>query len=165
MANWTDLGFDDSQWDMGRAPLGFPIAQEITGSDVGGPAAAGSYTVDEGVYTVRGSGVDIWGTADSFHYVYTRWIGDGEITARVASMTNTNSWAKVGVMIRETLDGGSRNVFSYITPGSGKAIQNRSQTGQGSVHSNTPGYSAPQWVRLVRQGDTFYAYHSIVGTG
>ena len=42
--------------------------------------------------------------------------GDGEIIARIQSLENTNPWAKAGVMIRESIEPGSRNVFMASPP-------------------------------------------------
>jgi len=53
------------------------------------------------------AGADIWGTADQFHYAYRYLSGGGSIIARVESVEQTDSWAKAGLMIRETLDAGS----------------------------------------------------------
>ena len=51
----------------------------------------------------RRAGADIWGTADQFQFVYKPMTGNGEVIARVASITNANAWSKAGVMIRESL--------------------------------------------------------------
>ena len=48
---------------------------------VGAPRVAGSTAVSGGVYTLKGSGSDIFGTADGFHYALTQLTGDGEIRA------------------------------------------------------------------------------------
>src|ERR1051325_10079280 len=82
-------------------------AQTWTSGDVGAVQASGSYTQSGGTFTVMGSGADIWVTADEFHFVSTPLTGDGSITARVVSQTNTNPWAKAGVMIRESRAAGS----------------------------------------------------------
>ena len=159
-ANWTAVDFDDSQWHTGRTALGFAAQPDVTASDIGGATPAGTCSAGADVFTVSGSGRDIWDNGDSFYYVYLPLAGDGEIAARVVSMTNTNAWAKCGVMIRETLDAESKNAFCYMASEHGKSIQNRRQTNDRSWHSNTEGYSVPYWVRLVRQGDTFSYYHS-----
>ena len=41
--------------------------------------------------------------------------GDGEVVARVQSLSNTDTWAKTGVMIRETLAADSRHAFAMIS--------------------------------------------------
>jgi len=50
-----------------------------------------------------------------------------------------------------------------MTPANGKSFQNRTVSGQNSWNSNTGGFAAPYWVRLVRQGNAFTAYHSADG--
>src|SRR5262245_47366251 len=69
----------------------------------------GSIDVTNGVYTIKGSGNDVWGTADGFRFTYKALQGDGSIIARVLELPSlpndlagTASSAKAGVMIRET---------------------------------------------------------------
>ncbi|MDP7288698.1 MAG: Ig-like domain-containing protein, partial [Phycisphaerae bacterium] len=134
-----------------------------TGSDIGQVAVAGSSSDSGGVWTVEGSGADIWGNVDELHYVHQPFSGDFTVTARVASVENTNGWAKVGVMIRETLDANSTNAFACVTPSNGVSFHRRKVTGQQTTQSQNGGLFAPQWVRLVREGDVFTAYRSIDG--
>ena len=54
--------------------------------DVGAVGVAGSASYSNGTFTVSGSGDDVWGTADAFHYAYQSLSGDGQIVARVASV-------------------------------------------------------------------------------
>jgi len=115
-------------------------------------------------YIMSASGTDIWGTADEFRYAYKRLAGDGTITARVQHVGNTNSWAKAGVMIRETLDPGSTHAMVVVTPGNGVSFQRRRITGGASEDTTQPGIQAPYWVKLTRQGSTFKAQHSPDGT-
>ena len=103
--------------------------------DIGSVAAAGSASFASDTWTVVGSGVDIWDNTDEFHYVYQSLSGDGQIVARVVSMTNTDPWAKAGVMIRETLTGGSKHAMMVVTPGNGTAFQRRLSTGGISTHT------------------------------
>jgi hypothetical protein len=115
-------------------------------------------------YTMIASGTDIWGTADEFRYAYKPLAGDGTITARVRSITNTNSWAKAGVMIRATLDPGSTHAMVVVTPGQGISFQRRLVADSSSADTTLPGIVAPYWVRLTRQGNTLSAEHSPDGT-
>jgi polygalacturonase len=127
----------------------------VSGRDIGAVGAAGSYALAGGTYTVKGSGADIWGTADGFQFVYETLTGDGSISARVLSQTNTNAWAKAGVMVRETLAPGSSNAFTAITPANGSTLQARLATGASAVSTHGPKVAAPYWVRLVRAGNVF----------
>jgi regulation of enolase protein 1 (concanavalin A-like superfamily) len=132
--------------------------------DVGTVAATGSFGLTNGVFTIAGSGADIWNSADAFRYVFQSLTGDCSITARVTNMQNTAGWAKAGVMIRETLDPASQYVINFMSPANGTALQQRSGTGSSAtgVTGNT-GLAAPYWVRLVRSGDTFTSYVALDG--
>jgi O-glycosyl hydrolase len=123
----------------------------------------GSYTIAKGAYTVKGAGSDIWSSSDSFHFVYVPLSGDGQIVARVTSVQNTNSWAKAGVMLRDTLAANARNVFMAITPGQGATFQQRTTTGGSSSSSKKVGVAVPYWVKLVRSGSSFQGYYSADG--
>jgi regulation of enolase protein 1 (concanavalin A-like superfamily) len=133
-------------------------------SDIGGPVLGGSATYASSTFTVRAAGTDIWDTADQFHFVYRPLNGDGEIVARVTAIGNTNSWAKAGVMIRESLAGGARHAFMTISATQGLAFQHRTATSSPTGHTGGPSAAAPYWVRLVRAGSTFTGYASNTGT-
>ncbi len=114
------------------------------------------------------AGWDIWhDTAltrfDEFRFVYKRLNGDGTIIARVDSITNTNAWAKGGVMIRETLDWGSRHASVFVTPGQGVAFQRRQVGNDVGLSTQQTGVVAPRWVKLTRTGDLLTAQHSADG--
>ncbi|NJM16397.1 MAG: hypothetical protein HC896_14390, partial [Bacteroidales bacterium] len=125
-----------------------------TSQDIGAVAATGTVCEQTGTFTIEGSGADIWGTADEFRYVYQSLNGDGQIIARVNSVENTNSWAKSGVMIRESLTAGSKHALMAVTAGNNSAFQRRTSTNGGSDHTAATG-TAPRWVRLVRSGNVF----------
>ncbi len=132
--------------------------------DIGNVVIAGSAGYSNGTYTLKGAGVDIWETADSFNFAYQPLNGDGTIVARVANLTNTNSWAKAGVMIRESLDANSRHAMVVLTPGNGVAFQYRATVGGSSSNINVSALKAPYWVKLTRAGTTFTAYQSANGS-
>ena len=140
---------------------GLPAGQQS--ADIGSPTIAGSTTHASGVYTVKAAGTDIWDTADQFHFVYQPMTGNGEIVARVASITNAHAWSKAGVMIREALTGQSRHASVFASVGKGYAFQRRPETAGLSVHTAGGSGTAPGWVRLVRNGDLFQAYRSADG--
>jgi hypothetical protein len=129
-------------------------------ADIGSPALAGSASYAGTTFTVNGGGVDIEGGSDQFNFVYQPVTGDVTVIAHVATIGNTNAWAKGGVMIRETLAPNSKHAMMAITPGNGLAFQRRLTAG--GVTSNTSGalVAAPYWVKLVRLGNTLSGYSS-----
>jgi hypothetical protein len=128
--------------------------------DIGSPVLSGSATYSAGTFTVKAAGADIWGTSDQFHYVYRPLSGDGTIIARVASIQNTDPWAKTGVMIRESLASNSTFAEMIVSPGKGLAFQRRLATAGMATHTEGAMVAAPYWVKLTRRGNTFTGYSS-----
>ena len=113
-----------------------------------------SLTVNGGVYTVKGSGDDIYYTKDKFHFASQTMTGDGEIVARMLSQTYSKDWAKAGLMFREALTDTSRHASVLLTPGHGDRFTYRLTTGGASAEtgSGNPANWVPRWLRLVRSG-------------
>ncbi len=142
-----------------------PVPALLGSQDIGNVDLAGSSTLSvAGLYTVVGSGGDIWGTADAFHFVYRSLTGDGQIVAHVATQTDTDPWAKAGVMIRETLDPSARFADMALTPDRGAAFQRRTDPGVDAVHTGLNDIVAPAWVKLARSGSTLTGFVSSDGT-
>ena len=123
-----------------------------------------------GTYTMAAAGSDIWYEADEFRYAYKQLSGAGTIEAQVLSVEYTDPWAKTGVMIRETLEPGSKFAAVYITPGNGCRFQARtstdaSTTSDTSIATNKQkAINAPYWVKLERDAaDKFKGYYSSDG--
>ncbi|HYF50381.1 MAG TPA: carbohydrate-binding domain-containing protein [Planctomycetota bacterium] len=125
--------------------------------DVGSVGVAGSASHSSGTFTLKGSGADIWDTADGFRFVYQPLNGDGTIVARVASLQNTDPWAKAGVMIRDGLNANGAHAMMAITALNGAAFQRRLSTGATTEHTGTSGGN---WVKLIRTGSTIAGYIS-----
>jgi len=145
----------------------------------GNPASVGSFVEGPvGTYTMTASGADIWNQADEFHFAYKMLTGTGSIVARVESVDQTDVWAKAGVMIRETLDAGSKFAAVYITPtntdGSatnGCRFQARTDTDidatsdSGVATTEQTAIVAPYWVKLERDiAGNFRASYSANGS-
>jgi hypothetical protein len=132
----------------------------------GYPASVGSFTeAPFGTYTITASGTDITAQSDGFHYAYKMLTGPGSIIARVVSIDNTDPWAKAGVMIRETLEPGSKHALICVTPNNGVASVVRVGTGDESYTSNQTGITAPHWVKLERDlAGNFTVFHSDDGS-
>ncbi len=131
--------------------------------DIGAVGAPGYANYDNGTFTIHGSGADVWGTSDEFHFVHQPISGDVEITARVTGIENTDDWAKAGLMIRASTSANSIHGLVAVTPQSGVAFQRRTASGGSSSHTGVSG-SAPEWLRLTRIGNTLTAYRSENGS-
>ncbi len=131
--------------------------------DVGSTGVAGSMTYSAGTFTVKGSGADIGSSQDAFHFVYQTLTGNGQITARVVSLQNTNAAAKAGVMIRESLTANSKHAMMCIKPTAGLAFLRRATTGGSTSSTSGAVVPPPYWVRLVRSGSSFTAFSSSNG--
>jgi len=132
--------------------------------DIGSVGLTGSTSYGNNIYTLKGAGTDIWGSADAFNFAYQPLNGDSSIVARVTSLTNTSGFAKAGVMIRENLDANARHALVTLTPSNGVRFIRRMSTGGGSEVTPGAAVKTPYWVKLTRTGNTFIAYQSIDGS-
>jgi glucuronoarabinoxylan endo-1,4-beta-xylanase len=133
--------------------------------DIGAPGVWGSAFFANGVFTVTGSGADIWNAADAFRFAYvTTNSSDFTLIARVASLQNINAWSKAGAMVRDSLNPAAANAFIAVTPGNGVAFQYRVNDGAGTSNIDLTGLAAPYWVKLVGSGGTYSGYCSPDGT-
>ena len=145
----------------------------------GNPSSVGSFVEGPvGTYTMTGSGADIWNSADEFHFAYKILTGPGSIIARVESVEQTDAWSKAGVMIRDTLDVGSKFAAVYITPTNADGIATNGCRFQARLDADDAATSdssvateeqraivAPYWVKLERDlAGNFRGYYSSNGS-
>jgi len=119
----------------------------------------------DGSIVMSAIGTDIWGTADQFRFAYKNLSGNGSIVVRVDSLVRSNEWAKAGVMIRETLEPGSKHAFVAVTPEAshGVSFQRRPIAGGDSANTDVANVAMPRWVKLTRTGNIFTAQQSADG--
>jgi hypothetical protein len=129
-------------------------------ADVGATGASGTASFDypAQTWTVRGAGAGVAGTSDSFHFAYRTLIGDGELIARVASVSGPST-SRAGIMLRNSLGASSSHAFLWSTPSGGVGLTRRAAGGVSSAHFLPVG-STNQWMRLVRAGATVDGYES-----
>jgi hypothetical protein len=149
--------------------LAVPAHAAIPGLPLGwdsvdiGTSLPGSISVkSNNSWTIGGSGADIWNLGDGFRYTYTAMTGDFSVTCRVTRQTETDGWAKVGVMIRDVLLPGSRHYMLVRTPRNGVDPQWRIEMDQESFHFKPNAYSGrlPVWLRVQRTGSLFISFAS-----
>jgi regulation of enolase protein 1 (concanavalin A-like superfamily) len=161
-------GFDNVTVETGTpapAPPPPSLPEGWQAGDIGEVGTAGSASASGGVFTLEGGGEDVWGTADAFHYVRHPLSGDGTIAARVASVSGSEAWTKVGVMIRASTAPNAAHAFMLVSTEKGLAFQRR--IADGTISTNTSGGAgvAPAWVRLTRSGNSVTAFVSTDGVG
>jgi regulation of enolase protein 1 (concanavalin A-like superfamily) len=162
-SGFTDSSVTSDTYTINSANGALPTGW--TDSDIGSIGVPGSAVYTNGVFTVKGSGADIYGTSDQFNYAREVITNDFTLTARVATLNSANGWSKSGVMIRGSAATNSAYVGIYVTTSNGVDMQCRTSNGAGAVDmARVSGVAAPYWVRLVRSGNTFTGYHSANGT-
>jgi len=124
-------------------------------SDVGTVLHPGSaqYDAPRGVYTVSGSGENMWFARDEFHYLWKRVSGDFAFSATVSIVTPTgDAHRKAVLMFRQSLDGDSAYGDVALHADGLTSLQSRDERGAVTreVQSNV---SAPVRLRIERRGE------------
>jgi len=144
-----------------RTALPYPWQSQDVGISQNAGTAAYDYKV--GTFTVLGSGGDIWNNADQFQFMAELANGDMRVVAHVTNLSPTNPWTKAGVMMRYSLDPSSPYAYMFVTPQNGVDFQFRATNGAYSNWVAQISATAPYWVMLTRQGNTFTGYASSDG--
>jgi hypothetical protein len=163
------------------APLANLTAEDIGVQDPNtykftDPIEAGTTTMlSASDFNTTATGSDIWGTQDTFHYTYSSVTGDFDVAVQIARLDSKNNWTHAGLMARETLDKGSRNITVEVNPdpttgASANVWEANWRQNTNGDSAGQPGYTAAGplvypnvWVRLQRVGDTYTSYKSTDG--
>ena len=117
-----------------------------------------------GPYFVSGSGViSTAGASDSLQFVSKTLTGNWDVRARLVALTNSNSAAQAGLMIREGPAANARHAFIGLTPDAAGHFIARATAAGNAAQTNSAGLAFPRWVRLVRTGATLAGYVSADG--
>jgi hypothetical protein len=127
-----------------------------------GTTLEGRTTTNGATTTIEANGANIFGRADAFrfHNGVADFTRGGSITARVRSIENTHALAKAGVMIRSGHDPGAPHVSLFVTPGGGVRLEYRPSLHAESARFASRAGTAPEWIRLTRNGNVFTAWAS-----
>ncbi len=125
-------------------------------TDIGDPRIKGKTRYDDKqqVYTLTGSGLNIWANSDQFHFAPVRLSGDFILTTFCRFDGNGKVLhRKMGLMIRADLTAGSRYADAAVHGDGLTSLQFRSAENQitGEIKA---AMKAPDVIQLERKGDT-----------
>jgi hypothetical protein len=126
-----------------------------------------------GGYVITAQGSDIWNTYDAFHFAWEWKTNNFDVVVRGVSQGHTDTFAKAGLMVRESLDPFSRNwnVVNHPAPDAVSSVGAndvglgmREGASQASVGWKSAGAVPPPypnaWLRLKRTGQLLQGYAS-----
>jgi hypothetical protein len=128
----------------------------------------GSLKFDAGtsLYTISGSGTNIGGTSDRLFFAFQAVKGDFFLSVRFPGGP-TAKGSKIGLMVRESLDGPSRMLAFVRTGTTGADLEWRDETGGTASSARarllTQYYTGPLYLDLVRRGNVFIPLFSTDG--
>jgi len=128
------------------------------------PSSASYSPINNNTFSLASTGSDIWGN-DRFGYLCSSATGNCTITARIYEAIQDPNMikAKIGLMMRETLDPNSKNATIHFggveTRCAAMSFRTTNNGGTGYTPGNQHSW-VPTWVRLQRSGNTFTAYQS-----
>ncbi len=165
----TGNGVKDSQGICGLIEATGPI-QGFTVQNIGivrDPGAVDA-TWAPGYWLIYSRGDDIFGSSDGFNFVYRTASGDFDAMLRIRQIGPKNQWTRGGLMARENVSPGSRNLMVGTYPaGTGLWVTSWRSSSNGTTSavlaSRTDDFPTNAWVRLKRVGSAFLSYYSIVG--
>ena len=156
-ARWADAYIDDFF-------LAEPLPADWSATDVGTVVLQGESGKRGTKFIVQGSGADVWGAADACRFLNKTLTGDGSITARLRSMEATGTYCKAGIMLRENLTAGSRQVSSHwMNSGIIETIR-RPVADNASAADQIANVTNAPWLRVSRSSNTFTPAYSTDGT-
>ena len=126
-------------------------------ADIGAPPMKGAaeYDAGPGTYKITGSGADIWGKADQFHFAWRELSGNFSVTATAKFLTEGIGHRKGVIMLRKNLDTDSPFIQLAIHGDGTPSVQFRSTKGGDTNTVDFPVEGPGTWsLKLARQGGT-----------
>jgi hypothetical protein len=119
---------------------------------------------------IRAQGADVYGDTNQYGAIYQQGAEhDGSTTiVKVNAQTDTDPWAKAGIMVRNDITGAGTSpgfLILAVTPGNGYALQwDSDDNGQLDSNQSHGTVTYPSWLKLVRSGTSYTGYYSTDGT-
>mmetsp|Transcript_6360 Transcript_6360/g.13915 ORF Transcript_6360/g.13915 Transcript_6360/m.13915 type:complete len:982 (+) Transcript_6360:190-3135(+) len=142
----------------------------LTDVDIGNVGKAGNTLENDGTFHITGSGDDIWGYRDQFHYKSEPWEGDIDVSVRITEFSNPGNdrYAKAGIMLRSDNSDDATFAFAQLSAREGIFASHRRSKGNhaattGSTYKVAQGglsYQTSAWLRIVKKGDRVEYYRA-----
>jgi TolB protein len=121
------------------------------------------YVPATGDYRLTGSGADLWGATDEFHFAWVRLSGDVTLTADVRFPTSsTERLRKAVLMVRQSLDPGSAYADIAVHGDGHITLQYRKVSG-GSTEDTTSTEHGSTRLSIERKGNQYTVSAGAVG--
>src|SRR6266851_1213930 len=116
-----------------------PVGVFATHTEVGRARGSASYDPQQQTYLVAGSGQNMWGSRDDFHFVWKRINGNFILSTRARFIgAGVEEHRKIGWTIRSSLDPGSAHVTAALHGNGLMSLQFRRQTGGITEEAKSP---------------------------
>jgi TolB protein len=125
--------------------------------DVGNPTLKGSvmYNEKDQTYTVSGAGLNMWATADQFHFLWKKIKGDFIIQATILFVgKGTDPHRKIGIIARDQLTTDSRYADACVHGDILTSLQYRPTDGAPTEQVTVASHH-PTHIEFQRSGNTF----------
>ena len=99
----------------------------LVDTDIGAPKLMGSANLINNVWNLSGSGTGITTTFDQFNFQPWLVWGDCTVICRMTSLTTSNAYGKLGIMVRDGFNSGSDFALLCATESQGVDFQYRAQ--------------------------------------
>jgi uncharacterized protein (TIGR03790 family) len=130
------------------------------GTDIGASGVGDqSYDAASGDWIGLGSGTQIGGAADSYHFIYEPATVTGTLTARVVE----SGTGEAGVMVSGTLGAGSVNASVLLTTSTTVTFEYRSSAGGAATSTSVAANAGPVYVSLATTGSSITGSYSYDG--
>ena len=114
-----------------------------------------TYTSEDQTYTICGSGTNMWGNRDEFHYLWTTIQGDFILTAEFKFLAKgVEPHRKAGWIVKSNLDDNSMHVNACVHGDGLTSLQYRKTIG-GETEQVLSTDSFPTVIQLERRGNMF----------
>jgi Tol biopolymer transport system component len=128
--------------------------------DIGSVRISGRAVRDEatGAYTVTGSGENMWGPRDAFHYIYTQISGDVSLAADISFIgEGADPHRKACLVIRQSLEAGAAYADAALHGDGLTSLQFRLSP-EAATHEIQANQRAPQRLKIEKRGDFIRLY-------